>query len=763
MTLTKFVSIMNVGRFQNYNAVGDVTLKKTTLIFAENGRGKTTLCAILRSLQSNDPAHILGRTTLGSTTGPSVQLLTDCGPISFKAGVWTEKIPNLVIFDSTFIAENVFSGDAIDLDHKRNLFRVIIGRQGVSLAKEVNDIDAEIHALTTSIRLLRVAIESRIPTGINFDTFTALEAAPLIDEKILAKEEELDAVRQASQLRSRVGLTEIKIPAFPAGFDALIRATVSDLSIEAEHRVSLHLASHEMQMNGERWVQEGLEYIRADACPFCNQSLIGVDLIAAYRAFFGEAYNELKDSIASFRKQVDLLFGDRAIADAEKPIVSNEAAAEFWSRYCILSVPQLSAPQGFGTALREIRDAAIEMLDLKIAAPLEIFPAGQRFLNALTVGQALGAATGEYNIKVRSANVTVAAKKASLEGVIVEQTLRDLQRLKAIKTRQSEVCSKTCADHAAETNKKELLEDKKLAAKEKLERHTETVISLYEKTINKLLSDFQAGFRITGTKHAYPGGVPSSDFQILINDTPVNLGDGKTPLNIPSFRNTLSSGDKSTLALAFFLAELEHDSNKASLIVVFDDPFNSQDAFRKDHTLQKIRICGEDCLQVIVLSHDQSFLKRLYDRLRAQSLEHKCLRLSRIGQRNTVITEWDIEEATQAQYIADLKALANFYNGAGGNAREVVGKIRPVLESFCRFHYPAQFDDDDTLGIICGKVRVAGPSHGLAQVCEDLDVANLYTRRYHHGENPLTAASEPINDTELQGFVGKTLSIVGWC
>ena len=763
MTLTKFVSIINIGRFQNYNAFGDVTLKKTTLIFAENGRGKSTLCAVLRSLQSNDPAHILGRATLGSTTDPSVQLLTDRGIISFKANAWTETLPNLAIFDSTFIAENVFSGDAIDLEHKRNLFRVIIGKQGVNLAKQVSDLDEEIRSSASAIRFLRAAIEGRIPPGIDFDVFMSLDADPLIDEKILAKEEELEAVRQASQLRSRAGLTEIKIPAFPAGFDTLIRATISDLSTEAERRVSLHLAIHEMQMSGERWVQEGLEYIRADACPFCNQPLIGVDLIAAYRAFFGDAYNELKDAIASFRKQIDLLFGDRTIADAEKPIMSNEAAAEFWSRYCSLSVPQLSVPQGFGTSLSEIHDAAIEILDLKIAAPLEIFPAGQRFLNALAVGQALRAAADEYNIKVRSANVIITAKKASLVGVSVEQTLRDLQRLKAIKTRQGEDCSKACTDHAEEANNKELLEEKKSAAKVKLEEHTESVIGLYEKTINKLLADFQAGFRITGTKPAYPGGVPSSDFQTLINDTPVNLGDGKTPLSIPSFRNTLSAGDKSTLALAFFLAELEHDPNKANLIVVFDDPFSSQDAFRKDHTVQKIRKCGEDCLQVIVLSHDQSFLKRLYDRLRTQNLEHKCLRLSRIGQSNTVITAWDIEEATQAQYRADLKALANFYNGVDGKPRDIVNKIRPVLESFCKILYPTQFEDDDTLGVICGKILAAGPGHGLSDVCDDLDAANLYTRRYHHGDNPLTAASEPIDDIELQGFVCKTLSIVGYC
>jgi wobble nucleotide-excising tRNase len=488
-----------------------------------------------------------------------------------------------------------------------------------------------------------------------------------------------------------------------------------------------------------------------------------VELIGDYRAFFGEAYNQLKGAVVSCRKQLEALFGDRAIADAEKPLASNEAAVEFWSRFCSLSAPELSAPQGFGTSLREIRDAAIETLDRKIAAPLEVIPVSQPFLNALVAVQALQSAAEEYNLAVRSANETINAKKASLEGVSVEQFLGELRTLKAIKARQEEECSKACKEHTEGVRKKESLEEKKSAAKEKLKEHTQSVIGLYEKTINKFLADFQAGFRIAGTTQAYPGGVPSSDFQILINEVPVSLGDGKTPLSIPSFRNTLSAGDKSTLALAFFLAELQHDQDKANLIAVFDDPFSSQDAFRKDHTVQKIRKCGEDCLQVIVLSHDQSFLKRLYDRLRTQGLEHKCLRLSRIGQSNTVITEWDIEEATQTQYRADIKALVNFYNGIGGKPRDIVGKIRTTLESFCRSIYPTQFDDDDSLGVICGKVRAAGPGHGLAQVCDELDAANLYTRRYHHGESPLTAASEPIDDTELQGFVGNTLSIVGCC
>src|ERR1700745_2247688 len=57
--LRKIILIKNVGRFLNYSAIGYVELKRHTLIFAENGRGKTTLSAALRSLQSADAAHTI--------------------------------------------------------------------------------------------------------------------------------------------------------------------------------------------------------------------------------------------------------------------------------------------------------------------------------------------------------------------------------------------------------------------------------------------------------------------------------------------------------------------------------------------------------------------------------------------------------------------------------------------------------------------------------------------------------------------------------
>ena len=51
-----------------------MTFRKLTLLFAENGRGKTTLCAILRSLQTGQHEFIAERKTLGTSDPPSLQI-----------------------------------------------------------------------------------------------------------------------------------------------------------------------------------------------------------------------------------------------------------------------------------------------------------------------------------------------------------------------------------------------------------------------------------------------------------------------------------------------------------------------------------------------------------------------------------------------------------------------------------------------------------------------------------------------------------------
>jgi hypothetical protein len=151
-------------------------------------------------------------------------------------------------------------------------------------------------------------------------------------------------------------------------------------------------------------------------------------------------------------------------------------------------------------------------------------------------------------------------------------------------------------------------------------------------------------------------------------------------------------------------------------------------------------------------------LKLLWDRIPPS--EQKTLQLVRVGEENTTIAEWDIEKAVQARYRADIDLLQTFFSQGQGDRRDVIQKLRPVLEGYCRNLYTTQFDERETLGNIVGKIRTIGATHSLYPIADDLDELNMYRRRYHHGENP-TAATEVIDDAELQGYVKRTLKLVG--
>jgi wobble nucleotide-excising tRNase len=478
-------------------------------------------------------------------------------------------------------------------------------------------------------------------------------------------------------------------------------------------------------------------------------------LIATYKDYFSAAYNKLRTDISDTRQQIETNLSDRVIAAFERATDQNATSVEFWSRFCDIAAPTL--PAGTGETFRTLRDATAALVDIKAAGPLERIAPDETFTTASDAFAALATAVTTYNEAVRAANATIAAKKAAIGAANTATVETQLARLRATKKRHEPTANQACIDYVVAVTMKEAIERNKETVREHLDEYTRTVIGPYQNSINDLLEDFTAGFRITNTAHGYAGGVASSTYQISINDTTVDLGDGDTPLDRPSFRNTLSSGDRSTLALAFFLAQLMHDPNKVGKIVVFDDPFNSQDSFRREGTVTRIKRCGEVTAQVLVLSHDRPFLKRVWDRIEAA--DRNALSIARIDQTNSTILPWDIESEMLAPYQAQRLVLTNFHSRNEGNPLDVVQKIRLVLETHYRRLGSGLLEDTDNLGAIVTKIRGAGAAHQLFPVCDKLDDLNLYTCRYHHGENP-NYAPEPIDTAELQGFVKKTLNLI---
>ena len=179
--LEKILSIKNVTKFNNYNAVGDTSFRETTLIFGENGRGKSTIASILRSLSTNAPPRHHGKKTVTADNNPVVELRTSTRNIKFDNGIWDYQLPNIHFFDSHFGNSNVFSGDHVDSDHRKSLYHLVIGDQGVTLAQLIGELDSSIRSLLKDLQDLSSGIEASMANSMDINEYINLEMAEVID------------------------------------------------------------------------------------------------------------------------------------------------------------------------------------------------------------------------------------------------------------------------------------------------------------------------------------------------------------------------------------------------------------------------------------------------------------------------------------------------------------------------------------------------------------------------------------------------------
>ena len=198
--IKKFIKIKNIGKFENCSAKGDIELKRLNVIYAENGRGKTTICDILRSLKTGVTDYLEGRKTIGCTDESEVVIRWDGTNSVYKNKSWNAIYSDIEIFDSTFVSENVHAGDYVDHNQKKKLYHIIVGSEGVELAHKVEDLDSKIRDANRDIGENKTELEYLLDKEVTLEDFLKLEENKSIDKDIELKEKKKDALSKADEL-----------------------------------------------------------------------------------------------------------------------------------------------------------------------------------------------------------------------------------------------------------------------------------------------------------------------------------------------------------------------------------------------------------------------------------------------------------------------------------------------------------------------------------------------------------------------------------
>ena len=757
--------IRNVGRFDSVNAAASIGLGRLTLIYAENGRGKTTLAAILRSLATGDAIPIVERRRLAAQNPPHIIIGCAGGPPAamFQNGAWNRILGNMVVFDDVFIDQNVYSGLVVGGDHRQNLHGLILGAQGVALNQKLQNLVAQVETHNRTLRQCEALIPVAERGGLTVEQFCALQANPSVAAEIEAAERNFAAACEQDPVRNTTLFELLSFPTFDLQtIETVLQAGVPELDAAAAARVQEHLATS--GRNAEEWIGEGMRRQAerpqqvADECVFCSQNLGGSPVIGHYRAFFSDAYRTLQHNITSASVSLNQTHADNVATSLERSVRLLSERRQFWARFTALPPIQIDTAAIVRDWLAA-RDQLASLLTQKRAAPLDAVAAPDAVRASVQLHETNLAAIAVLNQQLNQDNQAIVAVKQRAANANPAAISSALSLLKAIQSRHSAATAAACADYLTEKQAKTKTELLREQAKTALENYRATVFPKYQAAINRYLIQFNVGYHLDAVTAVNTRGGPACSYNVVINNTAVAVTGGTTQPGDHSFKNTLSAGDRNALALAFFFASIELDPNLATKTVVIDDPVSSLDEHRSLTTVQEVRRLSTRVAQVVVLSHSKPFLCRIWEG--ADQATRVALHVLRDGNGST-IEAWNVDHESVTEHDRRNAALRGYLANGAANDREIARSLRPHVEAFFRVACPEHFPPSTLLGPFRGvcdqRVNTQQQILNAADIQELRDIVE-YANRFHHDTNPAWE-TEAVNAGELTGFVTRVLTFV---
>lgn len=796
----KIQRLVSIGKFRDYTASGQVNFHKLTTIFGDNGGGKTTLTSIFRSLSENIPNIILQRISTNNTLPQTAQIISREVPnpdiyhtFNINTG-WSNLYPNIEIFDAFFVNENIYSGFDFNEEHKKQLHNFVIGAQGVAILQQMEQNKL---AKTTS-RQVQNGLEQQLiqQVGNNLTTelitsFLSLQLDDSVDITRRITEAEL-ALSQANANSIIQSLALInQIPEMPIEIDfAQLKIdlqtttdTIEDLVLKKLFEDHCQDLSSNSLDNPETWLRTGFNYIvtiegklTSDQkpeinCPFCKQEInSSIDIIKSYTLLFNEEFNSLLNRINIHLDNLEQINITAIIQIVRNNCETNTERVNSWNPYItntlqtsiefLIPDTTLFADQ-FGSLLNQVRS---KRLNPSRSVNVEFLDLFSSTLDTIETNRI------EYNQNVTLFNNSIATLRARI--TTVAQAQLEVDRLKRIEQRFLPAVSTVCTQLLSERQNLRTLENAYTLLSQQQQTDATAFFTTYRDRINNYLGVvFNTAFRIDEIENIPPQGRATQsklNYKLTIDGQDISF-DRTQPFCV---KDCLSEGDKSTLALAFFLAKLDVDPNRLNKVIIFDDPLSSLDTNRRTYTVGVIRSLLPNIRQLIVLSHNEYFLHEISKDI--SQADKKSLRITEnFVNRDSRIELCDLDKLVQNDYFKHIDALENFRSNPDHNIKDsVLGWLRNVLESHLRFKFYREIRNmtgQKTFGRLITFLDTQGvvfrDNANRANIIATLNLINSVSWMPHHGipaPNFTTIGINPntLSAAELDRLILNTLNLI---
>ena len=769
--------ISGIGRFNSFTPIPPLELAKINVVYGENGKGKSSLAAILRSVSNGNLDELERRTTVGADRRSIVLLRNDGSKIAYSSPGrrWSQTLHDLLVFDETFVHENVCIGPLVDIDQRRNLNTVILGDMARNLTKEEQDIKAAIRNRNSMIKVTKQAIESRIfrptassKTSMSFDEFIRLDPEPDIDSQLVQQNQLADQLRSASNVLSRREFVNVLLPEFPIDeIEALLKISIEDVESSAEARVKTHLG----QFTGdglEDWIERGTGFTSdsGDDCPYCGQSLQTSSLIRHYQAYFSETYKTLKTDVKEFSgRRLQFKSG---MDSANKAIADNVGISDLWRTEEIEGlVYPIQDFEEIRQALDELVGCADALLEEKSRQPLEPTDSSADLRDAYKSWLEVCLRVSEYNRHHEENNVAIRKHKEGLAAGNLDEVERKILTLENTRIRYSGEVASFCFKYSNQYDEQAKEKRRLKAVQAKIRQQVKQTFTDYGDRVNWYLRRLNADFTLVDLKQRADSTKRQAEYHIGLLREKIPVGGDKTADGGQSYKNTLSEGDRRTLALSLFLARLKSTDRVDRKILVFDDPVTSMDDNRSSGTADLILATCERVNQVIVLSHRKRFLRNFWIKYNRRPSSYGELRLFEVCPQasnvdfSDIRPKWDIARATETDFEEHVRYVAKYIrNSPQTHMRDAAMKLRLVLETHYQWLYQEEFaDGSEQFGAFIGKVMGSTEPSLLYPLKKqdglELRRLNEATSTFHH------PAALDLEETELRQLCKDTLNLIG--
>jgi wobble nucleotide-excising tRNase len=743
--LKKFSRLESLSTFDDYaHTAGVPEFCRYNLIYGFNGSGKTTLSRLLRQLEIGAlPAD------WSAATRFSIEL-DDGTSITHAAGIDTLK-DRLFVFNVDFIEEhlNWKDGKASPIFY--------IGKAQAELGEQLRSKEADIGRTKLQVitaREVANAQDQRFAT-VKRDAARVIAAELNLGRSYNATNLDADYATWtddathilADQLREQLRAT-LNLPAprpklapltMPSGKLADLARTLQTLLSKTVGVLALEELREHPSMLG--WLRTGLDYHSEKSlndCLFCGNE-IPPDRMDNLRAAIDDRFDRLMSEIRAARDDV---FNRR----------------DQWRRV-ETAIPSIGAlAPGLEADFDEVKAQLIDTLGEIDAVFEHILPALERKLSDPNTATSLP--DGVTVEKLAKIDAVLFASVTAIGSVIDRhnRTHGEFEQSKAA---------------AADRLKRHLLAEGSAGfreVKEACATATAQAITL-EESLKKLEAE-ALNLRARIREHGPAAeGLTKGIGDYLGHDyLEVRAEDGEEGYRIyrrgVAVKGCLSEGEKTAIALVYFISRLTAENRKLEdLIVIVDDPVSSLDSRALNYAFNLMRKALSDAAQVVIFTHNlalmneiKKWLRRKVDKGKAAWLMVDCqqdaagVRTSRLVALPKLLAEHESEYHYLFKVTHDFAAYTAAYHPY---LYLMPNALRKVLEIFLTFKFP---DVKDIASLVEKAETVGGTKIDPAR----LKALERLVQVESHGDNLDDLVSmSPMTIEETRGAALALLDMMG--